>query len=271
MTIQQQPDQDPSGVESIRAAVEIQDLKESQVEESSDESWAVHVLGPDDIVEARGYVDARKQAHDINAAVLKLPFSEFDPLVWAIPVPDGHYAYPMRPGETVPGGPKPSPTYTHPTYADAGEVSWQGDWGSVAIQVVKDEDGQDVHALFLSLEEDEDGTTQPEDALELAQVLVSAHAALNGRPLDWVQYRAESPALGEPHPEKPGWVLSGNGTAESPTWIPETFNVSRVVAFRAELLAAGREVKVFRRVFRTLRDVSAWEFAVLDEHSVLGA
>lgn len=271
MTIQQQDGQESFADESVSAAVEIQNQGESRISEKSDQAWAVHVLGPDDVMAAMDYVDARKQAHDINAAVLKLPFSEFDPLVWAVPVPDGHYAYPMLPGETVPGGPKPSPAYTHPTYADAGEVSWQGDWGSVAIQVVKDEDGQDVHALFLSLEEDEDGTTQPEDALELAQVLVSAHAALNGRPLGWVQYRAESPALGEPHPEKPGWVISGNGTAESPTWIPETFNVSRVVTFQTELLAAGREVKVFLRVFRTLRDVSAWEFAVLDEHSVLGA
>lgn len=235
------------------------------MDDNNCEAWEVHVLGPDDIIAADGYVDARKQAHEINAAVMELAFNEHSPLVWASPVPKGHFAYPMQPGQTVPGGhayaaaPAPLPKYA----ADFGEVLWEGEWGAVGIQRVEDEDGNDVHALFLDIDEDADGM-QPEAALELAQVLLAAHAALGGKPLGWIQYRAESPALGRPHPQQPGWVITEHGTAESPTWIPETFDTRRVAEFQAEYLSAGREVSVYRRVFHTLTDVSEWEPAAID-------
>jgi hypothetical protein len=72
------------------------------VSDSANTEWTVHVLGPDDILPATDYGDAVCQANAINKTV-ELHLSartEYHPHVWAIPVPKGRYAYPLKPGET---------------------------------------------------------------------------------------------------------------------------------------------------------------------------
>ncbi|MCV7004596.1 hypothetical protein [Mycobacterium gordonae] len=68
----------------------------------NNDEWTVHVLGPDDIMPATDYADAVRQANEINKVVEDgLPIhTEYHPIVWAVPVPKGRYAYPLAPGET---------------------------------------------------------------------------------------------------------------------------------------------------------------------------
>lgn len=234
----------------------------------SREAAAVHVLGPDDVLPAADLSDAMTKAHEINTAlVASLPLNAFDSHAWAVPVPVGHFAYPLRPGETVPGGVH-TPKQNHvPTSAGDGEATWKGDWGSVCVSTLADEDGLPGQVLFFDIERDsEENGMAPEISRELAGVIAAATDAAEGNPLGWKQYRAESPLNGEPDPNHGGMVHTDNGTWEGPTRLAPTFQGREVAEFAREYLDLGRVVTVFTREFRTFTDVTEWEPRVYGGH-----
>jgi hypothetical protein len=67
----------------------------------SDQEWTVHVSGPDDVLPAKDYADAVKQANAINNwyATTVPNRTEFHPYAWATPCIKGRYAYPLTPEE----------------------------------------------------------------------------------------------------------------------------------------------------------------------------
>lgn len=222
---------------------------------------AVHVLGPDSILAADDLSDAMRKAHEINSSlVASLPLSPFDPHTWAVPVPEGHFAYPLRAGETVPGGVHQPRPRRVPTSAGDGEAVWKGDWGTVFVNTQLDEDGDPGQVLFFDIEQgSEENGMDPEISAELAEVIAVATDAAAGKALGWKQYRAESPLNGDPDPEHGGMVHYGNGTWEGPTRLAPTFQAQEVVDFTRQYLDLGRSVTVYTRVFRTFTDVTEWE------------
>ncbi|OHU47172.1 hypothetical protein BKG82_26305 [Mycobacteroides chelonae] len=249
--------------ENTETALEATEMStvEDQVSDDAPTAAAVHVLGPDSILTAVDLSDAMRKAHEINSTlVASLPLSPFDPHTWAVPVPEGHFAYPLRPGETVPGGAyQPRPRRV-PTSAGDCEAVWKGDWGTVFVNTVLDEDGDPGQVLFFDIEQgSEENGMDPEISAELAEVIAAATDAAAGKALGWRQYRAESPLNGEPDPEHAGMVNTGNGTWEGPTRLAPTFRAPDVVDFARQYLDLGRVVTVYTRVFRTFTDVTEWE------------
>lgn len=148
---------------------------------------------------------------------------------------------------------------TPPRYAtDRGEVGWEEDWGYVSVGPVDTEDADSALTVSVDLDDVDDGMP-PEVARRLAAVIAAACDAADGTPLGWTQYRAESPALGEPDPHNAGMVVVGPGYSEGPTMLAETFDLGCVRDFYTDKRGESRSATIYRRTFRTLAEVTPWE------------
>jgi len=84
-----------------------------------------------------------------------------------------------------------------------------------------------------------------------ARRLAAACDAADGAPLDWIQYRAEPPALGEPDPHNARMVIVGPGHSQGPTLLTETFDLGCVRDFCIDKRGEGRSVTIYWRTFHT--------------------
>lgn len=150
-----------------------------------------------------------------------------------------------------------------PRYANAaGEATWDIQGGNVCVDLAGDQESDLPEPLVrVDVElEYEYGDGMPVAAARVfAAAIVAACDAVDGRPLNWIQYRAVAPPVGEPDPDHPGMVKVGPGHWEGPSRLSEMFDLDIVGAFWDAKRREGCDVTVERRTFWTLTDITDWE------------
>jgi len=143
-----------------------------------------------------------------------------------------------------------------PRYADAsGDAGWEFGWGSVLV-IRGDQESLTV-TVDLDSNYHDTGLSTTMGRQLAAAVQAACHAA-DGKPLGWIQYRAESAPPGPTDPARPGMWKVGDGHWEGLSHLTETFDAATVDSFAASQRAAGRIVTVYTRTFQTLTQATEW-------------